>query len=211
MKLSIPLAALAITLSPALCFAGKGTELKPILATPAKSTAEESFAGTTLAKTWNVAKGDWQVSNGTLVGKEKKEDNHAAVLALGVPNHDSIIRFSFKLDGASALSLSYNHAKGHLFRINVSPTGVAVATDKDKKDEASKAVPIGKADAKFEPGQWYTMQVEVKGQKVAVQTDNGVKIEGSNPALDVDKTGYRFVTRGESLVLADVKAWEVAP
>ena len=70
---------------------------------------------------------------------------------------------------------------------------------------------IGKADAKFEQGQWYTMQVEVKGAKVAVQTDNGVKIEGSNPALDVDKTGYRFVTKGESLRLADVKAWEVAP
>jgi hypothetical protein len=27
----------------------------------------------------------------------------------------------------------------------------------------------------------------------------------------VDKTGYRFVTTGESLILADVKAWEVAP
>ena len=70
---------------------------------------------------------------------------------------------------------------------------------------------ICNAEAKFETGQWYTMQVEVKSQKVAVQTDNGVKIEGTNPSLDVDKTEYRFVANGESLVLADVKAWEVAP
>lgn len=196
---------------PSAGFAGKGTDLKPILTKPGKATVEEGFAGSALGKNWTAAKGDWQPQDGALVGKEKKEDNHAAVCALNQPNHDSIIRFSFKLDGVTGLSLSYNHAKGHLFRVNVSPTGVTVSTDKDKNDEKSKAVALGKADAKFEQGQWYTMQVEVKGAKVAVQTDNGVKIEGSDPSLDVDKTGFRFVTKGESLRLADVKAWEVAP
>jgi hypothetical protein len=207
-----PTVLLALLVLPsALGLAGQGTDLKPILATPAKVTAEDTFTGTALAKTWSTAKGDWQPRDGTLVGKEKPEDKHAAVCALNVPNHDSIIRFSFKLDGARGLSLSYNHPKGHLFRVNVTPTAVTVATDKDKNDPNSKAEPIGKAETKFEPGQWYTMQVEVKGQKVAVQTDSGVKIEGSNPALDVDKTGYRFVTTGESLVLANVKAWDVVP
>jgi hypothetical protein len=205
------LTAILLTLPATLGLAGKGADIKPILATPGKATAEDAFAGTALGKTWNVAKGDWQVHDGTLVGKEKKEDNHAAVCGLVVPNHNSIIRFSFKFDGTNNLSISYNHSKGHLFRVNVTAAGVAVTTDADKNDPTSKAVPIGTAEAKFETGQWYTMQVEVKGQKVAVQTDNGVKIEGSNPALDVDKTGYRFVTRGESLVLADVKAWEAAP
>lgn len=203
--------ALFLALPSSLSFAGKGTELKPILAKPGSILAEEAFTGSSLAKTWNVAKGDWQVHDGALVGKEKTEDKHAAVCALAVPNHDSIIRFSFKLDGAKGLSLSYNHAKGHLFRVSVSPTVVTVATDKDKNDANSKSEPIGKAETKFEPGQWYTMQVEVKGQKVAIQIDNGVKIEGSNAALDVDKTGYRFVTTGESLALADVKAWAAAP
>ena len=210
LKLTTTITAL-LALLPGASFAGKGADLKPILAKPAKATVEESFAGSALGKNWTPAKGDWQVAGGELTGKEKKEDKHAAVLALNQPNHDSIIRFSFKLDGAGGLSLSYNHPKGHLFRVNVAATGVTVNTDKDKKDEKSKAVVLGKADAKFEQGQWYTMQVEVKGAKVAVQTDNGVKIEGSNPALDVDKTGYRFVTKGESLRLADVKAWEVAP
>jgi len=32
---------------------------------------------------------------------------HAAVLALNQPNRNSAIRFSFKLDGASAFNLSY--------------------------------------------------------------------------------------------------------
>jgi hypothetical protein len=86
-----------------------------------------------------------------------------------------------------------------------------VSLDRDKKDEASKNLPLGKADTKFEPGQWYTMQVEVKGDKLAVQTDTGVKLEATNAALNADKTGYRFVTAGESVALADVKTWEVAP
>lgn len=205
------LSTLLVALSPALAFAGKGTDLKPVLATPGKVSAEDSFTSPTLAKTWTVAKGDWQVNGGTLVGKEVAEDKHAAVCALNVPNHDSIIRLSFKLDGSKTLSVSYNHAKGHLFRVNITPAGLIVQTDKDKKDETSKSEQLGKAEAKFEPGQWYTLQIEVKGQKVAVQTDNGVNLEGSHASLDVDKTGYRFVTSGASVALADVKAWEVAP
>ena len=205
------LVAAILALPSTLCLAGRNADLKPILAIPGKVTAEDAFSGTALAKTWNCAKGDWQVRDGALVGKEKKEDNHAAVCALAVPNHDSIIRLSFKFDGTNNLGLSYNHAKGHLFRVNITSTGVAVSLDPDKKDPNSKPQSIGKAEAKFENGQWYTIQVEVKGQKVAVQTDNGVKIEGSSPTLDVDKTGYRFVTRGESVLLADVKAWEAAP
>ena len=205
------LASLLVTLPTTVCLAGKGADLKPILAKPGKTSVEETFGGSALGKNWNVAKGDWQVHDGTLVGREKKEDKHPAVCALAVLNHDSIIRFSFKLDGAKSLGLSYNSAKGHLFRIAISPTSVTVSLDRDKKDEASKNVPLGKADAKFEPGQWYTMQVEVKGDKLAVQTDNGVKIEATNATLNADKTGYRFVTSGESVALAEVKAWEVAP
>ncbi len=209
--MKLPTLLALLTLPSTLCFAGKGTDLKPLLAKPAKIAAEDAFTSPTLGTTWKVAKGDWQIREGALVGKEVAEDKHAAVCALNVPNHDSIIRFSFKLDGSKTLAVSYNHAKGHLFRVNITPAGLVVQTDKDKKDEKSKAEQIGKAEVKFEPGQWYTLQIEVKGQKVAVQTDNGVKIEGSHTSLDVDKTGYRFVTSGASVALADLKAWEVAP
>lgn len=191
-------------------FAGKGTELKPMLAKPGKATFELKAASAgKLDKPWAVAKGDWQIAEGGIVGKEKASDQHAAVLTLGEPNRDSIIRFSFKLDGATGFNLSFNHAKGHLFRIGVSDTGLALNLDKDKKDPASKVVSLGKAEGKFERGKWYTMQVEIKGTKVFVQTDNGIKLDVSHAALDVDKTGYRFVMRKESLLLSDVKVWQV--
>jgi hypothetical protein len=191
-------------------FGAKSADLKPALAKPGASTVDETFSASALGKIWSVAKGTWEVRDGTLVGSEKKEDNHPAVLALGQKNHDSIIRFSFKFDGTDNLSLSYNHAAGHLFRVNIAKDGVTILKDADKKNPAIKQEQLGKAEAKFEQGQWYTMLVEVQGAKVSVQTDNGVKISAANDALNVDKTGYRFVVRGASVALADVKAWELS-
>lgn len=200
-----------IALPCAFAFAAKDADLKPALAKRGKLVVEDAFAAAALPKTWTVAKGDWQVVDGAIVGKEKKEDQHAAVLALGQPNHNSIIRLSFKLDGTKGFALSFDHAKGHLFRVSLAADGITINKDKDKKDPNSKVVALGKCEGKFEKGQWYTMLVEVQGTKVAVQTDNGAKVEGSNPELNVAKTGYRFVMTGESLVLDDVKVWEAQP
>lgn len=190
------------------CYAGKNASLKPILAKPGKSMAEQNFDKTELDKTWTIAKGDWQVVDGALVGKEKASDNHPGVISLGLPNKDSITQFSFKLDGAKALSLSYNHAAGHLFRVVINADGFTVSKDPDKKDTSIKGGMLGKSDTKFEKGQWYTMLVEVKGEKVAVQTDNGGKAEGTDPRLAMDKINYRFVTQGESVVVDDLKISE---
>ncbi len=193
-------------------FAEQAADLKPMLTKAGKLTVEESFDAPALGKLWSAAKGDWQPRDGTLVGKEKKEDKHAAVLALGQPNRDSIIRFAFKLDGAKSMSLSLNSTKGgHLFRVSIAPESLVINKDKDKKDPQSKTVALGKADAKFNDGKWHTVLLEMKGASVAVQTDNGVKLSASDAGLDVDKTGYRFVTAGESLLIDDVKVWSVAP
>ena len=92
-------------------------------------------------------------------------------------------------------------------RVGIAEDGLTLSKDKDKKDPASKAVQLGKASGKFETGKWHTLQLETKGGKVLVQADNGAKVEGSHAELDVDKTGYRFVLKGESVRITDVKVW----
>jgi len=198
--------ALLATALPAL--AGKATALKPILAQPGKTVFEQNFDSGALDKPWTVAKGDWQIAGGAIVGKEKPEDKHAGVLSLGLPNRDSIIQFSVKLDGAAGFDLSYNHAKGHLFRLSITKDGVTLHTDGDKKDKSIKAVALGKAAVPFAQGQWVTLLVEVKGDRVAVQTDNGAKLEASDPRLAMEKVNYRFVTRGASVAIDDLKISE---
>ncbi len=204
---SFVLALLAAT-SP-LCRAEKAAELKPLITKPGKVLVDESFSAPALAKNWNIAKGDWQVVEGSLVGKEKKSDKHPAVALLAVPNKNSILRFSLKMDGAEGFSLSLNREKGHLFRLNVTSKGLTLAKDKDKSDPKSKGAELATGEGKFEKGQWHTILMEIDGPKVSVQSDNGIKLSASNPELDVPKTGYRLVTKGESVVVDDIKAWEV--
>ncbi len=187
------------------CYAGKNTALQPTLAKAGKTVIEQNFDTGALDKPWAVAKGDWQVSGGAIVGKEKPEDKHAGVLSLALPNKDSITQFSFKLDGAKGFSLSYNHAKGHLFRVVINNDGFSINKDGDKKDKTIKGGVLGKAAAKFAPGEWITMLVEVKGDKVSVQTDNGAKAEGTDPRLAMDKVNYRFVVQGASVEIDDLK------
>ncbi|HEV7402998.1 MAG TPA: hypothetical protein VGO11_08735 [Chthoniobacteraceae bacterium] len=190
------------------CYAGKNAELKPTLAKAGKVLTEQNFDTGGLDKPWTVAKGDWQVAGGAVVGKEKAEDKHPAVLALALPSKDSIMQLSFKLDGAKMLALSYNHAAGHLFRVVITGDGFTINKDPDKNDPSIKGGVLGKAEAKFDKGQWYTILVEVKGEKVAVQADNGAKAEGADPRLAMDKINYRFVTQGESVQLDDLKITE---
>ena len=100
-----------------------------------------------------------------------------------------------------------NHAKGHLFRVNFAPDGLTVTTDKDPKDASSKVETVAKAAGKFETGHWYTVDVEMHGDHVAVKTDNGIAVEGSNKVLNTAKPNYRFVMRDGALRLDDIAVW----
>jgi hypothetical protein len=163
-----------------------------------------------LSKPLAAVKGEWKVVEGVLIGKELEADKHAAVLNFQKLNRNSVVRFSFKLDGdTKGFSFSLNHAKGHLFRVNVTPAALSVNLDKDKKDPNSKAVVLGTAKGKFEQGKWYTMQVEMQGEKVVAQTDNGLSIEAKHASLDTEKPNYRFVMKGDSLSIDDLQIWEL--
>ncbi|MCP5557942.1 MAG: hypothetical protein H7A55_09345 [Verrucomicrobiaceae bacterium] len=200
-------ALLAIVCAASLAHAEKDAALQPVLAKAGAATAEDSFAAAELGKSWAIAKGTWVIKDGALAGSFKEEDHHPAVLTLAVPHRDSIIRFSFKLEGEKGFALSYNFAKGHLFRIGVDAEGLVVTKDRDKKNKESKAIEMATAGGKIAPGEWHTMLVETKGGKVSVQIDETLKAAAENAGLDVDKTGYRFVTAG-SVVIDDVKAWQ---
>ena len=165
-----------IALSAALCFANKGADLKPVLTSPGKIVFQDDFSSDSLAKPWMIAKGDWQVHDGMVVGKEKLEDKHRAVLNLNQPNRNSIIQVFFKLDGGKAFHLSYNHAKSHLFRLIVIPVGISINKDQNLQDPKATAGVLARSETPFEAGKWYTLMVEVSGSKVTVQTDNGVKL-----------------------------------
>ena len=199
-----------LTISSGVCLADKNTDISASMAKPGKVLLSDDFGGAELGKLWVAAKGEWKIKDGAIVAKELKSDEHAAVLTCRQKNRDSVVRFSFRLDGSTkGFNFSLNHAQGHLFRVVVAPTGLTVRTDKDKKDASIKSELVGRAKGKFEQGKWYTLQVEMVGDKVVAMTDNGLKVTGQNARLDTEKPNYRFVMRGESLSIDDLKIWAV--
>ena len=189
--------------------AEKNVPLDTKLCTLESPLLAETFSHS-LRKSLQTVKGQWNIVDGTLRGKELAADKHAAVLNCDYENRNSAVRFSFKLDGSTeGLQFSLNHARGHLFRVVVSPTAMTVMLDKDKKDPNSKAVQLGSTKGVFEQGKWYTMQIEIVGDKVYAQTDNGVRVQATHASLDTVKPNYRFVMRGDSLSIDDLHIWEL--
>ena len=190
-------------------FADKNASIETKLGTIGSPVVQESF-DSTLAKAMIPVKGQWKILDGTLVAKELAADKHAAVLNYQKKNRNSVVRFSFKLDGnTNGFNFSLNHAGGHLFRVVVAPTKISLNLDKDKKDPDSKALVMATAKGTFERGKWYTLQVEMAGKQVVAQTDNGLTVEATHDKLDTEKPNYRFVMRGESLALDDLRIWEL--
>jgi hypothetical protein len=201
--------ALAAALSP-VAWAEKDADIRPLLAQPARPAPKVTFDAGKLPKGWVANKGEFSVKDGMIVGWEKKEDMHAAVLTMQKPFKNALLRFSFNRDGATNFNVSLNHPKGHLFRVMIGEDGLTIIKDKDKNNASSKPLVLAKADGSIPSGKWHTVLLEIVGDKVAVQTDSGLKLEASHPGLNVEKTGYRFVMKGSKLLIDDVTVWELA-
>jgi len=202
---------LALTLVlPTLLLAEKNAEITPVLAKVSIPNQKEDFQNKKLSRKWTPNKGEWKIVKGVLTGKELAADKHAAVLTWKLPNRNSIIRCSFQLKDSNFFHLSLNHSKGHLFRVMIDSSSIVLRTDKNKKDPSSKPITLARVKGNVEPGKWHTLQLEMQDDKVVAQIDNGLKVTGEHPSLDIQKTGYRFVMIGDALLLDDFKVWKLA-
>lgn len=169
----------------------------------ADPAVKADFSTATLPETWKGMKGEWKVVDGALVGAELESDKHAAVFSITDAHKDSTISFRFRVDGSKGFHLSYNHPKGHLFRVTVAGDVLSLAMDKDKKDPASKGEVLGKETITLKPGEWVEMSCTVTGDTAKV-TCGGKTISGTHANLAKEKTGYRLVVQGASVSFDDV-------
>jgi hypothetical protein len=161
------------------------------------------FSTPTLPEGWSSSKGEWKVVDGVLAGGELAADKHAAVFTIPDPHVNSTLRFRVRLDGAKGFHLSYNHPKGHLFRIRFADGVASLVTDKDKKDPASKAGTLATATVAAKPGEWIEVRCEVRGNQVKVDF-GGATLAGTHERLAWEKTGYRFIVQGSSVAFDEV-------
>src|SRR5581483_9419555 len=156
-----------------------------------------------LGHEWRAAKGRWEVVDGAIRGTEQKADMHAAVIRHALPFRDAVIQYSFKLDGARAISLSINKAKGHLCRVRIDANGFTVQKDKADKTAADKPVVFETRKVPVKPGVWHTLVVELSGKEMLACLDGEHVTFGAHDALDAAKANLGLTVAGESASYKD--------
>jgi len=182
---------------------------KTLMTERGKLLCSEDF--TTLdAKTWNAAKGKWEIAAGGLKGVELAADKHGAVIRRQFPFKDAIIQFDVQVNGCRQTTFSINEAKAHLARVLFNKDGFIM--QKDDRDHAGpdKAVRFGNVALPLKPGEWHTVVIEFKGEEM-VATMDGKSIAGANPALLTPKANFGFTVAGESATYRNLRVWEALP
>ncbi len=177
----------------------------------------ERFKDSQLDQAWFTS-GTWIVNDGVIRGENISDDQRAGALILKQPNRNSSVKFSFQFDGAQSLRLGFDHAHGPLFCIEIHPQSITIqkaslqqsaeTSDDQQPTEQRTSVALTNFATHFEPGKWYTAQIDVDGDKVYVRTDNGVIATAQDPGIDTEKVGYRFAIQGNGILLDDIQVWD---
>lgn len=161
-------------------------------------------------KEWFANKGKWDVVDGVMRAAELSSDMHAGVRRRQVKFASAVVQFSFKLDGASMISLSMNAEKGHVCRVRISPDGFAVIRDKDKVN-GGKVVEMDSCKVDIKPKEWHTMIVEMGGNEMVARLDGKNVAFGSNGGLTTPKASVGFTVKGDSASFKNLRVYEGTP
>jgi hypothetical protein len=149
----------------------------------------------TKSRGWQSGKGKWEIKNGDLVGAEKAEDHHGAMLTrTRLAFHNATVQVLFRLDGARAFTLDAN-AQGRVVAVTVATTSLklAVSVAGGDKMEVLDTIPLN-----LTSGVWHTLLLEMLGNEVVASIDGREIAFGANERVDVDKTSVQFRVGGES-------------
>jgi hypothetical protein len=179
-----------------------------LMLTPGKLLVDEPLSKP-FGKEWFAKPGKWEVVDGVMRGAERTEDMHGAVRRREVRFTSAIVQFQFKLDGATAISLSMNAEKGHVCRVRVLPSGFTVQRDKDK-EKNDKPVVLENRDVKITSKEWHSMVVEMNGKDFLARLDGTEVAYGSHDGLGVPKASVGFTVQGESASFKNLRVYEGA-
>jgi len=188
----------------------------PTLGRKGKLLLEENFEDAALPKGWNRNTGVLSAGGGVLHASQLASDKHIGAFRKPLPLQDCAIQLDFKFAGASTFQVGFDPApgelkkKGHLFSLAITPESWTLTEHLDKSDPNSKNVVHGKAPAKFPPGQWFTLLLEVKGNDVVARIEGKEPLRASAKDFHVKKPGLVFRAGGkdgQEVLVDNVKVW----
>lgn len=199
--------------------AGVADDAKSLLTKPGKLLFSEDLRenpydrdkkNKTTRGAWQSGLGRWEIKDGVLVGAEKAEQKHGAMLTKqGLRFHNAAVQVAFRLDGARAFTLDANSAAiGRILAVTVTSTSLKLQRSVGGGD---KMEVLDTVKLKLEPGTWHVLLLEMQGNEVAASIDGKDVALGAGEGIDVDKTSVQFRVGGESAAFKDLRVWETTP
>lgn len=193
------------------CFASYSRAADEFLLSLPGKVIFESKLDSAIGAPWKVLKGNWQSTNEVFRGGEKTEDLHAGVLRLTNVLGDFVVDYEIKFAGASYSAFSINQGQGilpHLGRILIRTNEVVVQRDlaATNPDHTVKGIVFGHFPARFEPGAWHKVHVEMVGDTLLGQVDN-LTAWGRDDFFKQART-VGFTVRGEAIEVRNFRLTE---
>lgn len=198
-------------------------DLQPLLAQPGKIVLQNDFSksGPVDRETWGPRQGtQWKIEDGVLRGRpstpasREGKKNHLGleprVSAPGTPAQ-FIARFSVRFTEGEATAVSpfveFGH---HVCRLRLGKEGAELLVD-------GESLKMGESTAlKYEPGRWYHMLAELKGNEFVLQVAGGPVFHATHDCLAKPNpsggNGLGIAGPKEGMVEIDnVTLWNVLP
>jgi len=180
----------------------------PVMSKVGKLLFSDDFS--TIGGDWRHPMGAWEAKDGALKGAELAKDDHGAVFKRGLPFKNAIIEFSFKLDGASGISLSIDDEKEHVCRMSMNAGGFTVQKDDHDHEGPDKGMQFDRLSTELKTGEWYTARIEILGDEMLGQIGEEIGF-GAHELIGTDKARIGFTVAGESAEFKNLNVWEALP
>ena len=193
-------------------------DLEPTLGKKGRLLLEETFDGDALSKGWTGKTGGLSVADGVLHASQMKDDGRLGLFSREQPMQNAAIQIDFKFAGARGINISCNPSPGelskhgHLFSVMITLRMWNITEHNDKSDPTSRSKALASASANFEPGKWYTLLLETKGDDVVARVEGKEPLRSSSKDFSVKKPGIEFRVSGrdgEEVVFDNLRVWEL--
>lgn len=194
---------------------------------------EDDFSRSKMGDKWTGHANSFFIENGRMRATQLPDAGHGAVIRAVVDFKDIWIAFDFKYQGGERFNFVVDdkneksvHA-GHICRLTINKRRLVVQDDKtgtmnleirkqrlagNSSPELDKLLETKRSevDIGFKDGQWYHMDVLIKGDRMEVHLDGkfllGHQSEGFAHST---KTQFGFTVTGQSLFYDNVQAWSL--
>jgi hypothetical protein len=172
---------------------------------------------------WGAGKGIAEVKDGILRMKEKPEEQHHAgrgkVVAIG---DTAVLQVSFRFDEATTkwIGLGIDHVEGdvseHVFRARATDEGFVLQSG-DGWGPTTRLAKVAQTKMRWEPGRWYTLLLELRGNEALAQIDGKVvahvELDGAPEWQRIvrPKNRLALISGGDWASFDNVRVWEAQP